>query len=171
MNFDAADRLESSLEERLQSTSLDSFLNFIQKKEEEEGPLEVFSYYRARAFYQYGGKKDALEILLTSKNKSARAYLLLAEIYYEDQKEDALESIREIVENLYPGSQEFKKINFMNLLLKRDYQTLKDLVDTYPDKGFELLKITYYSRVGDTDRAKKLSRKILLNSPNSNEAL
>ena len=56
MNFDAADRLESILEERLQSTSLDSFLNFIQKKEEEEGPLEVFSYYRARAFYQYGGK-------------------------------------------------------------------------------------------------------------------
>lgn len=170
MNFDAADRLESSLEERLQSTSLDSFLNFIKKKEEEEGPLEVFSYYRARAFYQYGGKKDALEILLTSKNKSARAYLLLAEIYYEDQKEDALESIREIVENLYPGSQEFKKINFMNLLLKKDYQTLKDLVDTYPDKGFELLKITYYSRVGDTDRAKKLSRKILLKSPNSKEA-
>ncbi|MBS4872353.1 MAG: AAA family ATPase [Peptoniphilus sp. oral taxon 375] len=170
MNFDAADRLESILEERLQSTSLDSFLNFIQKKEEEEGPLEVFSYYRARAFYQYGGKKDALEILLTSKNKSARAYLLLAEIYYQDQQEDALESIREIVENLYPGSQEFKKINFMNLLLKKDYQTLKDLVDTYPDKGFELLKITYYSRVGDTDRAKKLSRKILLKSPNSKEA-
>lgn len=153
MNFDAADRLESILEERLQSTSLDSFLNFIQKKEEEEGPLEVFSYYRARAFYQYGGKKDALEILLTSKNKSAKAYLLLAEIYYEDQQEDALESIREIVENLYPGSQEFKKINFMNLLLKKDYQTLKDLVDTYPDKDFELLKITYYSRVGDTDRS------------------
>lgn len=104
MNFDAADRLESILEERLQSTSLDSFLNFIQKKEEEEGPLEVFSYYRARAFYQYGGKKDALEILLGRQNKSARSYLLLAEIYYEDQKEDSLESIREIVENLYPGS-------------------------------------------------------------------
>ena len=170
MNFDATDKLESSLEERLQSTSLDSFLNFIKKKEEEEGPLEVFSYYRARAFYQYGGKKDALEILLGRQNKSARSYLLLAEIYYQDQKENSLESVREIVENLYPGSQEFKKINFMNLLLKKDYQSLKDLVDTYPDKGFELLKITYYTRMGDTDRAKKLSRKILLKSPNSKEA-
>lgn len=170
MNFDTTDKLESSLEERLQSTSLDSFLNFIKKKEEEEGPLEVFSYYRARAFYQYGGKKDALEILLGRQNKSARSYLLLAEIYYQDQKEDSLESTREIVENLYPGSQEFKKINFMNLLLKKDYQSLKDLVDTYPDKGFELLKITYYTRMGDTDRAKKLSRKILLKSPNSKEA-
>lgn len=170
MNFDATDKLESSLEERLQSTSLDSFLNFLKKKEEEEGPKEVFSYYRARAFYQYGGKKDALEILLTTKNKSARAYLLLATIYFEDKKEESLEFTREIVENLYPMTEEFKKIKFMALLLKKDYKSLKELVDSYPDKGYEVLKINYYTKIGDTNKAKKLARKILLKSPNSKEA-
>lgn len=161
--------IEEKLNDRLYSAGTDSFLPYLEKHRSEISS-STYSYYLAKVSYMKGQKDEAATTLEGEAEKDLKCYQFLLEIYFENENKDDFNRIYTIVENLYPANEDFKKIKFMKLLVDHDYGTIAQIIDSYPDKGYEALKLEFYYKVGEYDKLRKFARKIILTRPNSKES-
>lgn len=161
--------IEEKLNDRLYSGGTDTFLPYLEKHRSEISSA-TYTYYLAKVSYMKGQKDEAATTLEGEAEKDLKCYQFLLEIYFENENKDDFNRIYTIVENLYPANEDFKKIKFMKLLVDHDYGTIAQIIDSYPDKGYEALKLEFYYKVGEYDKLRKFARKIILTRPNSKES-
>lgn len=160
--------LEEKLKGRLEVLGKESFLAYLEKNKDEI-PSYLYSYYQAYIKYTNSEYDEAARILEEEPDKNLKCYDLLLTIYYETDKTDDFNRIYTIVENLYPND-EHKKVQFMKLLIEHEYNDIACSINSYPDKGYEALKLEFYYRVGEYDKLRNFARKLILKHPNSKES-
>lgn len=167
--FTNARSMEDKLNARLISGGVETFLPYLENHKDEVNKA-TYTYFLAKVSYMKEEKDEAVRLLEEEADKDFKCYQLLLEIYYESEKSEDFNRIYAIVENLYARNEGFNKLKFMKLLVDREYNEIASSIDSYPDKGFEALKLEFYYRVGEYDKLKKLARKIIMTRPNSKES-
>ena len=167
--FSNASSMDERLNARLNSGGVETFLPYLEKHKDEMSKA-TYAYFLAKASYMKGEKDEAVRLLEEETDKDFKCYQFLLEIYFESENDEDFKRIYTIVENLYARNEGFDKLKFMHLLVDREYNEIGSTIDSYPDKGFEALKLDFYYRVGEYDKLKKLARKIMMTRPNSKES-
>lgn len=157
-----------SLELRLESTNLQSFLEHLDKLKNDITEDE-YLYLKAKSYFLNEDLEESKKYLELISNNDLKKYELLSEIYYIQKDAANLGRIYEKVRNLF-SEDELRKISLRNLILKRDFNEVEKIIDQYPDNGFEILKMDYYYGSNKHEALKKLARSTMLKKRNSKEA-